>query len=225
MERVTYQNNLNLNIDGVVLQQQTTVKFVGMFIDHKLTWCDHIAHVNIKISKSLYALNCIKRYVPMPLLKTLYYTMVQTYLSYGIIFWGSANQGQLQKTVKLQKKAIRIVNGATYNAHTLPLFRDNNILILTDMYKTEVLKFMYDIIAKLSPIKLIEMFMTNIDVHGYNTRQNFHIRDRRTLKASKSLLHAGPQLWSNLPNEIRRLTEKNLFKSKIKSHCIIQYNP
>ncbi len=73
--------------------------------------------------------------------------MVQTYLSYGIILWGSANQGQLHKTVKLQKKAIQIVSGATYNAHTLPLFRDNNILTLTDMYKTEVLKFMYDIIA------------------------------------------------------------------------------
>ncbi len=41
------------------------------------------------------------------------------------LYWGSANQGLLQKD-------IRVVSGATYNAHTLPLFKDSNIVALTD---------------------------------------------------------------------------------------------
>ena len=65
---------------------------------------------------------------PSYILRKLYYTMVQPYLTYGIILWGSTYQSYLKRTVILQKKAIRYIHKADYNAHTKPLFYASKVL-------------------------------------------------------------------------------------------------
>ena len=81
-------------------------KFLGIIIDDKLGWLDHINSINIKLSRSLYKLNSVKNMLPNYILRQLYFTMVQPYLTYGIILWGSTYQSYLKRTVILQKKAI-----------------------------------------------------------------------------------------------------------------------
>jgi hypothetical protein len=47
------------------------------------------------------------------------------------------------RLAKIQKKAIRIVTGSAYNAHTAPLFVDHNILNFEKIIKQGVLNFMH----------------------------------------------------------------------------------
>ena len=61
-------------------------------------------YINLKLSRSVYILNSVKRMLPMPYLKTLYYTMIQPYLNYGITLWGATYQSYLKRTVILQKR-------------------------------------------------------------------------------------------------------------------------
>ena len=100
-------------------------KFLGIIIDDKLGWLDHINSINSTLSRSLYILNSVKNMLPNYILRQLYFTMVQPYLTYGIILWGSTYQSYLKRTVILQKKAIRYMHKAHYNAHTKPLFYDS----------------------------------------------------------------------------------------------------
>ena len=48
-------------------------KFLGIIIDDKLGWLDHINSINIKLSRSLYKLNSVKNMLPNYILKTLFY--------------------------------------------------------------------------------------------------------------------------------------------------------
>ena len=66
--------------------------FVGINIDNKLGSLDHVDSINIKLSRSLYILNPVKNMLPNYILRQLYYTMVQLYLTYGVILWGSTYQ-------------------------------------------------------------------------------------------------------------------------------------
>ena len=111
--------------------------FLGIIIDDKLGWLDHINSINITLSRSLYILNSVKNMLPTYILRKLYYTMVQPYLTYGIIMWGSTYQSYLKRTVILQKKAIRY-HKADYNAHTKPLFYARNVLNIHYTYLLEV---------------------------------------------------------------------------------------
>lgn len=215
-------DNMQLHIEGNRLEKQSNVKFLGIHLDDKLTWKNHIAHVNAKLSKSMYVLNSMKRYVHGRHLKMLYYTMVQTYLNYGIVIWGAASQTSLDRTKKLQKKALRIITFSAYNANTIPLFKDTNILALNDLYKMELMRLMHDIINKHAPDALQIPFTTNQEVHMHNTRRrgDFHAMERRTHKAGQSMIHSGPKLWSTLPREIQLACSRNIFKQKIKVHLM-----
>ena len=102
-------------------EHKTSCKFLGIIIDNQLRWNDHINYINVKISRSVYILKSVKHVLPSKLLKTLYFTMVQPYLTYGIILWGSTFQCYTKQTIVLHKKAIRCIHKAHYNAHTEPL--------------------------------------------------------------------------------------------------------
>ena len=71
-------------------------KFLWIVIDDKLCWLHHILSINIKLSRSLYILNSEQNMLPNFILRQIYYTMVQPYLTYGIILWGSTYQSYLK---------------------------------------------------------------------------------------------------------------------------------
>ena len=51
----------------------------------------------------------------------------------------------------LQKKMIRAINSAGYNAHTESLFKLHNLLKLEDIYKFRLLIFYYNLIYDNAP--------------------------------------------------------------------------
>ena len=46
-------NNLNITINDFNIERVYCAKFLGEFIDHKLTWNDHVIHISKKLSKSI----------------------------------------------------------------------------------------------------------------------------------------------------------------------------
>ncbi len=65
----------------------------------------------------------------------IYNSLVYPYLSYGIVIWGSAYKIHLDKLRIQQKKIIRRIHGAEYDAHSEPLFKSLKLLKLDDIYK------------------------------------------------------------------------------------------
>jgi len=60
------------------------------------------------------------------LLKTAYYTLIQSHLTYGVQAWGNGNTVRNLQT--LQKRAVRIINNKRYRSHTDPIFKSENVL-------------------------------------------------------------------------------------------------
>ena len=85
-------DNLKLYAGTDEIIRNVRYKFIGIVIDDKLCWLDHMNSINIRLSRSLYILNSVKNMLPNFILRQFYYTMVQPYLSYGIILWGSTYQ-------------------------------------------------------------------------------------------------------------------------------------
>jgi hypothetical protein len=102
---------------------EKTIKCLRIYIDENLTWKYHLTNINKKISNSLFAIKQVKRVLPYSCLKTLYYSLIHSHLSYGILAWGNAAQSILHHTIILQKRALRIIHNAKSNSHTDPLFR------------------------------------------------------------------------------------------------------
>ena len=83
--------------------------FLGVIIDNKLKWLDHITFIKNKISKSIGIINKIRIFFNKKTLKNFYYRFVYPYLIYCIEIWGNTHDSYLSPLIKLQKKAVRII--------------------------------------------------------------------------------------------------------------------
>ena len=86
----------------------------------------HINIISSKIYRAIFEINRLKHFLPYNALKTLYYTLIQIHLTYGVHAWGNGNT--VIKLQTLQKRALRIINNKRYRSHTDPIFKSENIL-------------------------------------------------------------------------------------------------
>ena len=117
-----------VKIDSDVIARKHHCKFLGIMIDGKLNWSEHINYIHSKLSKSLYALNCSKHLIPTSYMKTLYDSLIHSYLTYEILLWGSTYQTYMNKMEVIQKK--QYVPYITLHTIHIPQFKDSKILKL-----------------------------------------------------------------------------------------------
>ena len=155
-------------------------------------------------------------------LKLLYNSLILPYLFYGILAWGNAYDAHLRKLITTQKRALRMITGSPFLAHTHMLFKSNNILKLKDVYKLEVIKFVWQEMRSESPII---QFMFVADHHQYNVRNRLNLRPpEATLNLKKMWLsNIGCIIWNTVPEHLRNSLSKISLKINYKKYLIQLY--
>ena len=144
--RRSYQLKITLsNVDVVRIsrhENEKSIRFLGLLLDEHITWNDHIAQVTNKIKKGIYVLNQLKNFLPQDILRTVYFSLIHSHVTYGLSVWG--NSSNIKKIHLLQKAALRIISKAKFRSHTNSLFLKNRILKLPDIYEEQILNFMHE---------------------------------------------------------------------------------
>ena len=212
-------------INNVTLQQIECTKFLGLYIDDDLSWKSHISYLCKLLSRNTGVLYRLKEIFPIPILQTVYATLITSYMFYGILAWGNSASFLLNKILHIQKRAIRIVNHKHFLAHTNMLFFTNNVLKITDLFLYNVGIFMYKLSTKDLPDVFLPMFRRNNEIHTYPTRQrqSFHLPRTRTVFAQKTITYNGPRFWNDLPNELIVSPSFRIFKRKLKTFLLGRY--
>ena len=94
--------------NGTNIEKVTNTKFLGVTIDEKLKWREHIKMVETKESKTVAVLYKTMHVLDVTQLHILYQSLVEPHMSYCCEIWGSKYQSRLKKLFLLKKKAIRI---------------------------------------------------------------------------------------------------------------------
>ena len=102
---------LSLQIDGNEIEEVSETKFLGVIIDNKLSWEMHVNALTKKLKCCTGQLNLIYNFIPKELYKSLYHTLYESHLSYGITVWGGISIPKLRPLFLAQKYCIRILFG------------------------------------------------------------------------------------------------------------------
>ena len=126
----------------------------------------------------------------------------------------------LNRILYLQKRIVRIICGAEFLAHTAPLFRNLKIFDIFNINAFFVECFMYSYHNNLLPHTFNTTFVTNRQVHTYNTRNanNYLPYFCRTNIKQFTIFHLGPKLWKSLPHNLTELTSYSSFKTSLKKN-------
>ena len=230
----TFDNidNIDLKINGISLEKISTnsndkyTKFLGLHVDDNLTWEHHINQVNNKISRALYAIKQVRHFLPNKTLQTLYYSMIHPHLCYGLLAWGNSNLKFLNRTIKLQKRAIRLITKSNYNSHTSPLFGKCKIMKLPDLFEYEVATFMHKYVNHKLPISFQGVFSKNQDLNtNCQTRQYnlLHIKQCSSVRSSRLPLFNFPRIWNKFSTHKANISY-GAFKKKVKNSLLSSYS-
>ena len=123
--------DLEITINDINIERVYVTKFLGVYIDHKLNWNEHIANLSKKLSKSIAIIRKASHVLNSDALYTLYCAIFLPYLNYCAEVWGNTYQSSITPLFLKQKKVVRIICNANYLDHTDELFNKLNTLRLS----------------------------------------------------------------------------------------------
>jgi len=96
-------------------------RFLGVYIDEKLQWNEHINQISAKVSKNIGIWKKISQLLNTSVLLQLNNTLVLPYLNYCNLIWTAASETLLNKLQVLQKRLFELLI-SLLGEHTQRLF-------------------------------------------------------------------------------------------------------
>ena len=102
----------------------------------------------------------------------MYYSLIYPFLIYALPVYGTADSTHLNKIYILQKKVVTLMTFSDPLSHSLPLFKELEILTISEVFKMETSKFVFESLNHINPSQFHDFFIYPSNVR--NTR-NFVI--------------------------------------------------
>lgn len=198
--------DLQFTMKGENIPMVDKVTFLGIELDSKVNWNNQISKICGRLGSAYYAILNIKNIVSEKALIQVYYSVVQSVLTYGIIVWGQA--AELRRVFVLQKRIIRMMFGMHRLESCREVFKAKKVMTVVSLYLYRLLTYTYTHKSN---------YTLNGEVHHHDTRTAGSIRLRQIfhLNQKKTPRYAGSSMYNKLPTEWRGLLPAE-FKRKVK---------
>ena len=226
----TSEIDVTVRLNGIQINEEAKVKYLGMYIDVNLKWASHIDHLSFILSRNIGIINRSKYFLNKQSLLLLYNALVLPYISYCCLVWGFTYPTYINKIEILQKRVVRIIDNQHRLAHSDPIFKDLSILKIKDIARHQLITIMHNKLTENLPIEVNALF-TLSNVPNIITRHSRHFVEPFSEKLYRTRIASwiGPRLWNtfitphiSLPD--LRIASKNYIKKHTKKLLVQSYN-
>ena len=151
-------------------------------------------------------------------LKTIYYSLVQSFFDYCDVVWGDRSKIRAAKLQKLQNRAARIITRADYSIRTSDVLNSQEWSNLEERRKRLLLVTMFKVFDNNCPTYLRELFHRTSEINSYNLRgSNYDLQLPlpKTNFLQRSFSYRGAMAWNQLSNQTREIGDLTCFKLAI----------
>ena len=210
----TNEETINLQLKGYPIQrvganeEETSFKFLGIWLDDQLNWKEHVSKTVQKTRKLTYTIIRMKKFLAHEHLALIYKGLIKPIFEYGIAIWGHKMTKELNMS---HKKIIRVLNSVPRHTHVEPLLKELNLLQLQDLYKLKVLTALSKIRNEEAP-KIIHKYCTWND---RNHRRWFQIKIRcKTTSLERKLpIYYQTNVWNDHFKEAANATNIDIYET------------
>ena len=209
---------LEIMVNNHVIECSESEKLLGIKIDKCLSFVKHIDYVCQNVTSKISLLSKIKQYLPLDTRKLYYNAYILPVMDYCLTVWGSAPKYQLDRLLKLQKRAARIILDMPPDAPSMPLFQQLGWLTIYERLEYNKAIVLYKSTHGLTPTYISDLFEFPSS-ERYSARSvsnnDMLIKRHNTKIFEKSLQYGGPRLWNSLPTSIRNARSLESFKNAL----------
>lgn len=230
--RLHSEHDYNIKIANRYIKRTDSTKFLGVIINEKLNWNQHIAAIKQKMSRHIGIMYKLKGIIPLSARLSIYHSFVQSHLNYCSLIWGFSTKSNINSIFAIQKKGIRAIIPGFVNYfykegkiphHTKSAFTEYNILTIHSIVVKNALLYLYrcyrlhynhflpSSVRKLIPAsapKINATHETNTEWYELYSTGNY----------AKSIFYKGPLLFTDIvDNELLRSDTYLAFRNSVKN--------
>ena len=228
--RQRIQNLFSLYINNNKIEKVNCIEYLGVKIDDKLTWREHIKHIEGKLSSACGAIYRLRQTVRQECLRTFYFAHAYFHLQYSILAWFNTSNQCLQRVNSIHGKLVRLMtlHGPLKDFYFSAdeMFKNMDLLKIKDIFELELGKFMHRAQSNELPENFEKYFTRIENMHSHNLRsiknKTFYTKHTNTAKYKNWLTNSGVELWKNIAPEMKKLPFKS-FSAKCKQNIIDSY--
>ncbi|MCU7801060.1 MAG: hypothetical protein KZQ70_13210 [gamma proteobacterium symbiont of Lucinoma myriamae] len=213
--------DLNIKYRNNSLQTISSDKVLGVFVDHHLSWSEHVKYLSKKINANIWLLSKIKNFLSLSHRVQYYKSYIQPHIDFCNIVWGNTSEANKCKIFRLQKRACRVI--LDYNLENVhEAMSSLGIMSIFDRIFLRKAKFMFKVYNGISPSYISDKF----DVRRENgsmpalrsSTSGCFIPPKPNKELFKNAMrYSGCLIWNSLPNNIKQAQSVESFhKSCVK---------
>jgi len=217
----------NVIIQNKVIVRTNDYKYLGIVIDCNLKFNKHIKSITNRIRPIVAALYRINWFLDINHLRSVYYALVHSILSYGIVVWGSTYNSHLKQLNSIQRKVIRIIYKKCRRESVADLMIGSKIMSIQEIfdYKSCILGFkIYKESDKYSlHLKKIINITKGSCLPVYH--EVFYLKTVFSEFAKRSLRYSIPSNFNKLHHSVRNTDNIHIFKKRLKLFVFFKGSP
>ena len=204
---------------GAEICSQTQCKYLGVYLDAKLTFKKHIEHVTKKLNKFCGIVYSIRDRFPQNSVISFYYDYAQSVITYGLIKYGFTYKTNLESIHKAQRRIFRAIFYRRQWDTLQYVYTKHKFLTVYEMFIGEVVKEVFKRLRLESPRVYLD---TSLGGHDYNTRRkqkgllpftyNRLVLKQRSLTNVPRKAYNWLRLLNLIPPELRNFTAEQVNK-------------
>lgn len=215
--KISISSTLELSriiISGVEIERVNAIKYLGLIIDSRLNWCDHIDAIKSKLYPIMFAIYRARKFLHKKCLWQLYYAHFLSHIQYLNPIWNMAPEYKIKEIQRLQNRAIKTIEFLPRLTPTIDLYLTRLNIQKFSKYMTilTVFKIKHNLIRHSFKMTFIN------DIHQYNTRneRDFRIEFCRTSRSAGSIMINGLSHFNNLPVHLKNENRINVFARELR---------
>ena len=217
--------NVEVKLERQSLTRKDTVKYLGVWVDDKLTWQKHIEETRKKCFRNLAQLRKLRDILPEREKKKVYRALILPHVDYCCVLWMECRKELIEKVERIQNYAMRLILSEPPRSHSQDLRQILNWMPLTKRREEFRLRLVHRCVNQQAPAYMNRLFQLNRDV-GYNTRtrgyDKLHLNSIRTDYGRKSFTFRGSQEWNSLSPDLRKLQSPTTFRNMLRTTLMQQ---
>lgn len=190
------------------IESKKSVKYLGVLVDNDLKWKEHAKLTNQRLRKTMYKFHQLRSIVSRPLIRQIYFGLVQSIAQYGIAAWGGTHSSTLKPISTTLNCIIKIALFRTRRAATDQIYSDFNVPNLTQLYITNLIKYVS--FLNQTRVGTVHNIVTRQAPNLYTLRTHFTIFQH-------SPAYRVSKIYNNLPLDLKIMAaDSKIFKKRAK---------
>lgn len=212
--------------NGICIPFSDKAKNLGLIMDCKMSWADHVSEVSRRMHYSFHSLKRFQNFLPIKTKIMLAQALLLPILDYADICFLDVTVELLNKLERLQNLAIRFIFGLRKYDHVSEFRAQLKWLPIRLRRDVHILSFLYTLLNNPNaPVYLrsrIQLLPVDTRTRRPCNTQMLDFPTSNTKFFFNSFSVKAPMMWNNLPRDIQSSPSIASFKRRLKEHYLSQ---